>query len=793
MAQRTLEIIVNSSGSAAKGIDSLTDSLGKVEPAAKKAQGGIGGLSGGLSDLADSFGLPLSPAALATAGIAAMGAAVVTSVNAAREGRAVQAQLASVLESTGHAAGISQAALNEHAEALQDLTNFDDEAVGSAQALLLTFTKIGGSVIPEATETVLDMSTALGQDLKSSSVQVGKALNDPINGITALSRVGVTFSAEQKDMIRSMVEMGDVAGAQGVILKELNTEFGGSAEAAREADGGFIAVGNSLGNLSEGFGEVVLNVLEATRAMDGILSLLGSMTETANATAAAFDQGIGQGLLTIFDNANPVTQVLEKLGIDIIPTFAAAASESVGAINSQAEAHLSAAGAASEQESAIQSLSLNQVESLSDLGKLEEDYNAKKEQLLDSRLTAETDAAGATAKNQQELNQKLNELNLQQGQMTAEQLTAKKQKLIENYNEENNEIRTKLQERQQAIDEQLAKEKAQYEEKAQELKLVMAAQALEQSGQLEELTGIAGITAEQYVQAVKYGAIEANREVENEMRNIVQNFEGASRDQESIAKTNAESIKRVLGESASGSASSWKQATNSIVSDFERQALAAYKAAQASGGSVNYSSNKKNTNWGPGFASGGTFTVPPGYPNDSFPMWVESGEKVSVIPRDQADRMPKFARGTGIPAGWKLDETGLGYVPPDYQPGSTWDGNKWVAPKKNNIYVKPGGGRFSKMTGRQLLDARKKDLGGSSSASASSAAASSASSMASTASAAPVASTAPRSTGGMGGGPVYITIQYNPTVSLANQYELVQALKPAWEELARLYGVSVNP
>jgi hypothetical protein len=71
----------------------------------------------------------------------------------------------------------------------------------------------------------------LGTDLKGSAVQLGKALNDPIAGVGALSRVGVTFTETQKDMIKTMVEAGNVAGAQTLILDELGKEFGGSAKA----------------------------------------------------------------------------------------------------------------------------------------------------------------------------------------------------------------------------------------------------------------------------------------------------------------------------------------------------------------------------------------------------------------------------------------------------------------------------------------------------------------------------------------------------------------------------------
>lgn len=74
--------------------------------------------------------------------------------------------------------------------------------------MLLTFTNIGGEVFPKATETLLDMATAMSggmtpgaEALTSQAIQLGKALNDPINGITALTRVGVTFTEGQKNMI----------------------------------------------------------------------------------------------------------------------------------------------------------------------------------------------------------------------------------------------------------------------------------------------------------------------------------------------------------------------------------------------------------------------------------------------------------------------------------------------------------------------------------------------------------------------------------------------------------------
>jgi hypothetical protein len=187
------------------------------------------------------------------AGIGVAGLALKKYFQNTIESEKVQAQLAARIKSTGQAARLTVADLNKMAAALQFKTSFDDEAIGGAQAMLLTFTKIGNETFPRATEAVLDMSTALGTDLNSAALQVGKALNDPVQGITALSRAGVQFSESQKKIIKDLVDTGKQADAQRIILGELEKQMGGAAAAARNTLGGALqALGNSFNNLLEG-------------------------------------------------------------------------------------------------------------------------------------------------------------------------------------------------------------------------------------------------------------------------------------------------------------------------------------------------------------------------------------------------------------------------------------------------------------------------------------------------------------------------------------------------------------
>lgn len=223
---------------------------------------------------------------MATAGtvaFAGIGLVLKKSIDNANEAVSVQAQLDAVLKSTGHSAGLYREDILEQASALQKLTTYGDEAIVSAQNLLLTFTNVKGPIFQNATATVLDMSTALGQDLKSSSIQLGKALNDPINGITALSRVGVSFTEDQKEMIRTLQESGDVMGAQKIILDELAKEFGGSAQAQAKTFAGQIEqLKNTMGDLLETIGIQLLPILQS--ALDKVKPIIEKIMEwvTAN-------------------------------------------------------------------------------------------------------------------------------------------------------------------------------------------------------------------------------------------------------------------------------------------------------------------------------------------------------------------------------------------------------------------------------------------------------------------------------------------------------------------------------
>ena len=230
------------------------------------------------------------------------------SLNLAREQLRVEAQLGAAIKSTGSAAGLTKSELTGMAAALQKTTNFGDEATIGAQALLLTFTKIGRETFPQAIEAILDMSSATGTDLKSATIQLGKALNDPILGVTALTKSGIQFTKQQKEQIKTLTESGNVLGAQGIILAELEVQFGGSAEAARAADRGIIGLSNTYSDFQEEVGRVILilnSSVDATGNAGGALGVLSKAAITAQklfAIAGAGFAGIVSVISQSFDD-----------------------------------------------------------------------------------------------------------------------------------------------------------------------------------------------------------------------------------------------------------------------------------------------------------------------------------------------------------------------------------------------------------------------------------------------------------------------------------------------------------
>jgi hypothetical protein len=171
----------------------------------------------------------------------------------------------------GNSAGVTARHIQDLAGNLEKLTASEAENIQEGANLLLTFGNIRNAVganndiFDQAVKMSVDLSRAMGTTASGEAIRLGKALNDPVRGVSALTRVGVSFTEQQKEQIRTLSESGDILGAQKIILAELQNQFGGSGQAYAATFAGQVELLNhELGALGE---EATLVVMPALREL----------------------------------------------------------------------------------------------------------------------------------------------------------------------------------------------------------------------------------------------------------------------------------------------------------------------------------------------------------------------------------------------------------------------------------------------------------------------------------------------------------------------------------------------
>ncbi|MBR7079397.1 MAG: phage tail length tape measure family protein, partial [Treponema sp.] len=237
------------------------------------------------------------------------------SVQAAEEASRSMRLLASTVEATGAGAWTSADALHKMAVEFRDLSGIDNGKIESMQTVLLGFKNITGATFKKATGAILDMATVMNMDLSSAAQAVGKALDDPINGLDSLRRQGFAFTESQKEVIKALIESGETAEAQEIILKELEGTYGGAAKAANNA---FSQLQNAFGELKKTVGNhiqplvsgVAEGILDLIERFDGLDAGTQRMILTAGGLVAALPgvtlaiKGVSAALTTLA--ANPI-------------------------------------------------------------------------------------------------------------------------------------------------------------------------------------------------------------------------------------------------------------------------------------------------------------------------------------------------------------------------------------------------------------------------------------------------------------------------------------------------------
>lgn len=252
--------------------DQVKSQILKVDNSIKDFHSNIGNYKSAFSGLGD-----ILTGGLLTGGLTAAAGAVISfgtsSVKEFQEAEKAANKLGQVYRTTGAVVGLSLQQIQDDISKLEESTGVDGDAIAdNITAPLLTFKSVRGEIFTQAQGLSLDLSKFFGTDMQSATLQLGKALEDPVKGIAALRRSGISFTKDQQDVIKSLVETGEKAKAQQMILDEVATQVGGQAEAVAKPIDKLLV---KWGNLQERIGAGIVAIIEYfTPLADALINLV---------------------------------------------------------------------------------------------------------------------------------------------------------------------------------------------------------------------------------------------------------------------------------------------------------------------------------------------------------------------------------------------------------------------------------------------------------------------------------------------------------------------------------------
>jgi hypothetical protein len=257
---------VNALQQTNRASEKLNNTLGRTEKRAATATGNI-----------QRMGVSFRTTAASIVAITGAVTFFSRSLNVLGERQADAAALANGLQKLGKGEAELKR-LQKAADELGKATLFNQEDFDAGFALLTSFTSIGVNSFERVAEAAADVAQITGQDVSSSLLQLAKALQDPVRGLTALSRSGTTFTDQQKEQIKALVESGRQLEAQDLILREIETQYGNAARAAGSA--GYAGAVDSLGESFRDFQERLAQGVEP--AVQGTLVALTDLFDLIN-------------------------------------------------------------------------------------------------------------------------------------------------------------------------------------------------------------------------------------------------------------------------------------------------------------------------------------------------------------------------------------------------------------------------------------------------------------------------------------------------------------------------------
>lgn len=267
--EKSLKKIELAGKPTSKALLAINAAANDVKGSAMNMTGQLGPMGAALQAIG-----PYGLAAGAALGVLVVG--LLKGLEAAAQAEQSFTRLEAVLRATGNSSGLTAKEIAATADEIEKSTLATAEQVQDAAASLATFNSVSGDNFKRTLVLAQDMSATFGGDLKSNVEALGKALEDPVNSLGALQKKHHLLNDAQRETIKNLVETGQQAEAQRIVLDALAGRVAGTGRA--EASG----LAGAANRLSDAWGNLLKGIAQTetvSNAAKGSLSGLASVVE----------------------------------------------------------------------------------------------------------------------------------------------------------------------------------------------------------------------------------------------------------------------------------------------------------------------------------------------------------------------------------------------------------------------------------------------------------------------------------------------------------------------------------
>ena len=280
-------------GPAAAKLKALNGNLKTTNTALKGTAASSAAASTGLAGVGVAAAKSLAPLVLLTGTVTTLGKGLKVFSDRQRDVSILSQGLSRL---KGGTASLND--LNEAADRLGKQTLFNQEDFTRGFNLLTSFKAIGVDAYTRVAESAADIAQVNQVDVKTSFMQLAKALQDPKRNLAALNRSGIAFTENERKKINALMESNKVTEAHAMILGIVEGSYKDLAKAGAKGFAGDVdSLGESFNDFAEALGKGLIPVLQPI--VQGLTKFFDVMSKVPTEVTTAVIAVAGTGGLIV--------------------------------------------------------------------------------------------------------------------------------------------------------------------------------------------------------------------------------------------------------------------------------------------------------------------------------------------------------------------------------------------------------------------------------------------------------------------------------------------------------------